>query len=78
MTDRRPDEARRLPETTDWAVDRVAHHGGPGSPVPLRQPFTARFGTSPAGYRRSFRDRPGHITSKQRFDPTQERPATSG
>jgi transcriptional regulator GlxA family with amidase domain len=55
VTDRRLDEARLLLETTDWGVDRIAQASGFGSPVTLRQNFSARFATSPAGYRRTFR-----------------------
>ncbi|GAB3281167.1 GlxA family transcriptional regulator [Kineosporia babensis] len=59
VTDRRLDEARLLLETTDWGVDRIAQACGFGSPVTLRQNFAARFATSPAGYRRSFRAQAG-------------------
>ncbi|GAA3638230.1 helix-turn-helix domain-containing protein [Kineosporia mesophila] len=57
VTDQRLDEARRLLETSDWPVDRIAQECGFGSPVTLRQNFAARFATSPAGYRRAFQER---------------------
>ena len=57
VTDRRLDEARLLLETTAWGIDRIAQTCGFGSAVTLRQNFAARFGTSPAGYRRTFRSR---------------------
>ncbi|GLY30507.1 helix-turn-helix domain-containing protein [Kineosporia sp. NBRC 101731] len=57
VTDQRLDEARRLLETSDWPVDRIAQECGFGSPVTLRQNFAARFATSPAGYRRTFQER---------------------
>ncbi|WP_454042075.1 GlxA family transcriptional regulator [Cellulosimicrobium sp. Marseille-Q8652] len=51
---RRLDEARRLLESTDLSVDRVADACGFGSAVTLRQSFAAAFGTSPSEYRRRF------------------------
>jgi AraC-like DNA-binding protein len=51
---RRLDEARRLLESTDLPVDRVADACGFGSAVTLRQSFAAALGTSPSVYRRRF------------------------
>lgn len=51
---RRLDEARRLLETTDLSVDRVAAACGLGSAVTLRQNFASAFGSTPSGYRRRF------------------------
>lgn len=51
---RRLDEARRLLETTDLAVERVAAACGFGSAVTLRQNFASAFGSTPTGYRRRF------------------------
>src|SRR5690625_7130416 len=51
---RRLDEARRLLETTDRPVERIAGECGFGSAVTLRQNFAASFGTSPIAYRRRF------------------------
>ena len=54
MRSRRLDEARRLLETTDRPVERIAGECGFGSAVTLRQNFAASFGTSPIAYRRRF------------------------
>lgn len=51
---RRLDRARQLLETTDRPVDQVAGDCGFGTPVTLRQAFTATYGTSPSAYRRQF------------------------
>lgn len=50
----RLDAARRMLETTDVPVDQIAAACGFGSPVTLRQAFSAAFGTSPSSYRRRF------------------------
>ncbi|AGZ40914.1 GlxA family transcriptional regulator [Actinoplanes friuliensis] len=55
----RLDEARRLLETTDLAIDQVADACGFGSTVTLRQSFAAAFDTSPSEYRRRFDARTG-------------------
>ncbi|MFW5418473.1 helix-turn-helix domain-containing protein [Nocardiopsis sp. CNT-189] len=52
---RRLDEARRMLETTDLPVDRIAEECGFGSAVTMRQNFSAAFRTSPSRYRRRFR-----------------------
>ncbi|MFD3444487.1 GlxA family transcriptional regulator [Microbacteriaceae bacterium 4G12] len=51
---RRLDEARRLLETTDSSIDRIAADCGFGSTVTFRQRFEAEFGTPPSQYRRRF------------------------
>ena len=51
---RRLDEARRLLETTDSSIDRIAADCGFGSAVTLRQRFEAEYGTPPSQYRRRF------------------------
>ncbi|MBB3662837.1 transcriptional regulator GlxA family with amidase domain [Prauserella sediminis] len=51
---RRLDEARRLLETSDLPVDRIAVDCGFGSAVTMRQNFSARFKISPSQYRRRF------------------------
>lgn len=51
---RRLDEARRLLETTDRPIDTIAAECGIGSPVTLRQNFSAAFKTSPSQYRARF------------------------
>lgn len=47
--------AQRLLETGGQAIDHIADLVGFGSAVSLRQHFTARFGVSPAAYRKQFR-----------------------
>jgi transcriptional regulator GlxA family with amidase domain len=47
--------AQRLLETTDQDVDAVARLCGFGNAAALRQHFSARVGTSPSRYRRTFR-----------------------
>lgn len=51
---RRLDEARRLLETTDLPIDRIAAECGFGHPVTFRQNFAAAFGSTPTSYRRRF------------------------
>jgi len=51
---RRLDEARRLLESTDLPIDRIAADCGFGTPVTLRQNFAQAFGSTPSGYRRRF------------------------
>ena len=46
--------ARRLLETTDLSVDRVADDAGFGSPAALRMHFQRAVHTSPLAYRRVF------------------------
>jgi transcriptional regulator GlxA family with amidase domain len=60
LLQQRVDRARRLLETTDLGVDRVAHEAGFGTAAALRYHFGDRVGTTPAAYRRTFRGR--HIT----------------
>ena len=52
---RRLDDTRRLLETTDWSIARIAAACGFGSPVTLRQNFAQAFSTTPTSYRRRFR-----------------------
>jgi AraC family transcriptional regulator, transcriptional activator FtrA len=47
--------ARRLLETTDHGIDRVAHQAGLGSAGALRMHFRQRLRTTPSAYRRTFR-----------------------
>lgn len=51
---RRLDEARRLLETTDLAIERIAAACGIGAAVTLRQNFFAAFRATPSEYRRRF------------------------
>jgi transcriptional regulator GlxA family with amidase domain len=46
--------AQRLLETTDLSVDVIAERCGMGTPA-LRDQFQRILGTSPSGYRRTFR-----------------------
>jgi transcriptional regulator GlxA family with amidase domain len=46
--------ARRLLETTDLSIDRVADEAGFGSPAALRMHFQRSVHTSPVAYRRVF------------------------
>ncbi|MGV0109161.1 GlxA family transcriptional regulator [Arthrobacter sp. CP30] len=55
---RRLDAARRLLETTDLPIDRIASDCGFGNAVTLRQNFAASLGTTPTAYRRRFTTRP--------------------
>ena len=51
---RRVDEARRLLETTDLSVDRVADLSGLGSAANLRLHFHREVATTPTAYRQAF------------------------
>ncbi|WP_117213735.1 GlxA family transcriptional regulator [Allorhizocola rhizosphaerae] len=57
LTQRRIDHARRLLETTDLTVDRVAAEAGFGTGASLRQHLAATIGVSPTAYRRTFKPR---------------------
>lgn len=47
--------ARRLLETSDDSIERVARHAGYDTPVAMRAQFARRLHTSPRAYRRTFR-----------------------
>jgi AraC family transcriptional regulator, transcriptional activator FtrA len=47
--------AQRLLETSDLPIDRIAEECGLGSPANLRFHFQQNIGTTPTGYRRTFR-----------------------
>lgn len=53
----RLDEARRLLETMDRTVDRIADDAGWGSATTMRQAVTRSLGISPTQYRRQFQER---------------------
>jgi transcriptional regulator GlxA family with amidase domain len=55
LTQQRVDLARRLLETTDLPVDRVAAQAGFGTTASLRQHLHAAIGVSPLVYRRTYR-----------------------
>jgi transcriptional regulator GlxA family with amidase domain len=52
LLEQRLDLARRLLETTDETIERIAHRSGFGSAVTLRHHFARRLDTSPRAYRR--------------------------
>jgi transcriptional regulator GlxA family with amidase domain len=47
--------ARRLLEDTDASIEQVAGRSGLGTAAILRHHFTRLVGTTPQGYRRTFR-----------------------
>lgn len=49
--------AQQLLEITDMPVEAIATAAGFGTPLSLRQQFSAQLGTSPSDYRRTFRNR---------------------
>ncbi|MFI1394176.1 GlxA family transcriptional regulator [Streptomyces sp. NPDC020681] len=55
LTQQRVEHARRLLETTDWPVDRVAGEAGFGTAASLRLRMSAAMGVSPMAYRQTFR-----------------------
>ncbi|MCF2527683.1 GlxA family transcriptional regulator [Yinghuangia soli] len=55
LVQQRVDHARRLLETTDLSVDRIAGEAGFGTAASLRQHMTASIGVSPSAYRSTFR-----------------------
>jgi transcriptional regulator GlxA family with amidase domain len=54
----RVEHARRLLETTDLPVDKVAAAAGFGTATSLRQHLHAEIGVPPSAYRRTFRGDP--------------------
>ncbi|MFC7484417.1 helix-turn-helix domain-containing protein [Luedemannella flava] len=57
LSRQRVELARRLLETTDLAVDRVATEAGFGTAASLRHHLTSAIGLSPTEYRQTFRAR---------------------
>jgi AraC family transcriptional activator FtrA len=55
LTGQRVLHARRLLETTDLPVERVASAAGLGGAANLRHHFTEVVGVAPSDYRRAFR-----------------------
>jgi transcriptional regulator GlxA family with amidase domain len=55
LLSQRIEHARRLLESTDLPIDRVAVAAGFGSATSLRQHLHAAVGVAPASYRRTFR-----------------------
>lgn len=54
LTARRVDHARKLLETTDLPIDRIARSSGLGSAANLRARFAQTLGVTPTAYRRQF------------------------
>lgn len=59
LTQQRVEHARRLLETTDWPVDRIAGEAGFGTAASLRHHMAATIGVSPMAYRQTFRAQDG-------------------
>jgi transcriptional regulator GlxA family with amidase domain len=55
LTQQRVQHARRLLETTDLSVDRIADEAGLGTGASLRQHLLSTVGVSPTTYRHTFR-----------------------
>ncbi|WP_331767162.1 helix-turn-helix domain-containing protein [Embleya sp. NBC_00896] len=55
LTRQRVEHARRLLETTDLSVDRIADQAGFGTGASLRQHLVATIGVPPMAYRQTFR-----------------------
>jgi transcriptional regulator GlxA family with amidase domain len=58
LTQQRVELARRLLESTDTPVERVAAEAGFGTTASLRQHLHAAIGVAPLAYRRTFRGTP--------------------
>ncbi|WP_122508924.1 GlxA family transcriptional regulator [Pseudomonas viridiflava] len=62
----RVSRAQQLLETTDLPIECIAGEAGFGTPLSLRQQFSAQLGTSPSDYRRMFfRDRGDGATGQE-------------
>jgi transcriptional regulator GlxA family with amidase domain len=57
--------AQRLLETTGETIDRRAASAGFGTPAAMRLQFQKALDTSPAAYRRTFRDTSAAQTASQ-------------
>jgi transcriptional regulator GlxA family with amidase domain len=57
--------AQRILETTDETIDRIAVSAGFGTPAAMRLQFQKALDTSPAAYRRTFRDTLATLTTSQ-------------
>jgi transcriptional regulator GlxA family with amidase domain len=66
----RVDQARRLLETTDLPIDRVAVAAGFGTATSLRQHLHTAIGVAPAAYRRTFRGLPKALSLSEAPGPT--------
>jgi transcriptional regulator GlxA family with amidase domain len=63
LTAQRVELARRLLESTDTPVERVASAAGFGTPASLRQHLHAAIGVAPLAYRRTFRGHPAEVAA---------------
>ncbi|MFI1968578.1 AraC family transcriptional regulator [Streptomyces cinnamoneus] len=61
LAGQRVERARHLLETTDWPVDRIAHHCGFGTGTSLRQHLHSAVGVAPQAYRKTFRTAPAAV-----------------
>jgi transcriptional regulator GlxA family with amidase domain len=66
LTRQRVEHARRLLESTDLPVDRIADEAGFGTAASLRQHLTAAIGVPPMTYRHTFRTSRAALTSVPR------------
>ncbi|WP_067813288.1 GlxA family transcriptional regulator [Actinomadura kijaniata] len=64
LTRQRVEHARRLLETTDLPVDRVAAESGFGTAASLRQHMAATLGVPPSAYRQTFRAEAPAVTRR--------------
>jgi transcriptional regulator GlxA family with amidase domain len=58
LTQQRLRQARRLLESTDLPVERIAHEVGFATATSLRRHLAAQAGVAPSAYRRTFRTSP--------------------
>ncbi|MFC3890538.1 GlxA family transcriptional regulator [Lentzea rhizosphaerae] len=58
--------ARRLLETSDWSVDRIAAATGFGTGANFRTVFRREVGTSPSTYRKTYASSACEFTNNQR------------
>ncbi|TJZ94842.1 GlxA family transcriptional regulator [Actinacidiphila oryziradicis] len=76
LTQQRVEHARRLLETTNLPVDRVADEAGFGTAASLRQHMVAMVGVSPTAYRHTFRARE-QLAGSQAHHPAENHWGTS-
>lgn len=67
LTLQRVELARRLLETTDLPVDRIAHQAGFGTSASLRQHLGSVLGVSPLAYRRTFQPTGAQLSKPPNF-----------
>ena len=69
LTQQRVALARRLLESTDTPVERVAAEAGFGTTTSLRQHLHSAIGVAPLAYRRTFRGTPDVISNSPASTP---------